>query len=419
MRKYFEYLCLVVLIAFSLQKGIRTGWTVVNSDFANYYVSAQLVAQGKPLDELYNNDWFQQQIQAQGIETPGKFAPFPPITSWMLLPLTPASPLTAQRTLIMINLLLVGFAIWLLQRMFQFPWHMAAILVLASGQGFSNNLAFGQVYWIIAVCILFSLYLEQQGMGWAAGFLLGFWTSIKYIPVVFIFGFALLAWKDRVSGKTMKGHSFLIAAGSGITTLLLLVIAQYLFFGSEVMHNFIQEAFLPHLDGQLRGQGAYSLPFQSWDGLLRHWFVPDPEFNPNALIDWPSGRVIVKFVLLAGIGFSMISTCFRFRNSPHFYHVALTLPILGAMVLLPASATYHFILLVVPMALLLSQPDWLGKAWCGAILIIYVAIGFLPLSFFYDASSTWGIWIAYPRVWLVTSLYLMVVFRFNRISSSI
>ena len=63
---------------------------------------------------------------------------------------------------------------------------MAAILVLAAGQGFSNNLAFGQVYWIIAACILFSLYLEQQGMGWSAGVLLG-WTSIKYIPVVFHF----------------------------------------------------------------------------------------------------------------------------------------------------------------------------------------------------------------------------------------
>jgi hypothetical protein len=150
-----------VLIAFSVQKGIRTGWTVVNSDFANYYVAAQLVVQGKSLDKLYDNDWFQEQIKANGINTPGKFAPFPPITAWMLVPLTPASPLTAQRILLIINLLLVGFSIWLLQRMLHFPWRMAAILVLAAGQGFSNNLAFGQVYWIIAVCILFSLYLEQ------------------------------------------------------------------------------------------------------------------------------------------------------------------------------------------------------------------------------------------------------------------
>lgn len=416
MRKYFEYLCLVVLIAFSVQKGIRTGWTVVNSDFANYYVAAQLVVQGKSLDKLYDNDWFQEQIKANGINTPGKFAPFPPITAWMLVPLTPASPLTAQRTLLIINLLLVGFSIWLLQRMLHFPWRMAAILVLAAGQGFSNNLAFGQVYWIIAACILFSLYLEQQGMGWAAGVLLGFWTSIKYIPVVFIFGFALLAWKEQASGQPMKSRSFLITVGSSILTGVVLIIAQYLFFGSQVMNNFIQEAFLPHLDGELRGQGAYSLPFQSWDGLLRHWFVPDAEFNPNPLFSWPTGRVIAKLVLLIGIGFTMISTCFRFRNSFYFYQVALTLPVLGAMVLLPASATYHFILLVVPVALLLNQPDWFGKTWCVMLVTIYVAIGFLPLSLFYDASNTWGIWIAYPRVWLVTALYLIVLFRFNRIS---
>ena len=67
------------------------------------------------------------------------------------------------------------------------------------------------------------------------------------------------------------------------------------------------------------GQGTYSLPFQSWDGLLRHWFVPDAEFNPNPFVLLADWAVIAKLVLLIGIGFTMISTCFRFRNSFYFY----------------------------------------------------------------------------------------------------
>lgn len=418
MQKYFEYICLIALIVFISQRGIRTGWTVVNSDFANYYVAAQLVVQGKSLDKLYDNDWFQEQIKANGINTPGKFAPFPPITAWIMVPLTPASPLSAQRIFLIINLLLVGISVWLLHQMFQFPWRMASILVLAAGQGFSNNLAFGQVYWIIAVSILIALYLEQQGMSWAAGVLLGLWTAIKYIPVVFIFGFMLLARKEYTSGQTIKGRSFGLTAGVGLITVGILIVAQYFFFGSEVMHTFFREAFLPHLDGKLRGQGEYSLPFQSWDGLLRHWFVPDPDFNPNPLFAWPAGRGIVKFILLSGVAFSIIGTVYRFRTSANFHVAALTLPILGAMVMLPATATYHFILLVVPVALLINQSKWFGKIWCIVVAIIYAAIGFLPLSLFFEASNHLGIWFAFPRVWLITALYVLVVFRFNRISPS-
>jgi len=417
-RKYFEYTCLFVLIAFSSQRGIRSGWAVVNSDFANYYVAAQLVVQGKPMDKLYDNDWFQEQIKANGINTRGKFAPFPPITAWMLVPLSSASPLQAQRILLIINVLLVGISVWLLQHMFHFPWRVAAILVLGAGQGFSNNVAFGQVYWIVAFSILLALYLEQRGLGWAAGILLGIWTAIKYIPVVFIFGFLLLAIKEYTSGQTMKMRSLRSTAGAGLVTVGILIFAQYVFFGSEVMQTFLREAFLPHLDGKLSGQGEYSLPFQSWDGLLRHWFVPDPDYNPNPYFSWPAGRWVIKIVLLSGVVFSMAVAFYRLRSSSNFYYVALTLPILGAMVLLPATATYHFILLVVPVALLTSQYKWFDKKWCATVFIIYVAIGFLPLSFFFEASSDLGIWIAYPRVWLITALYILVVFRFNRISPS-
>jgi hypothetical protein len=416
-QKYLEYFLLVVLIAFVGFKGVRPGWTVVNSDFANYYVAAQLVVQGKPLDKLYDNDWFQEQIKDNGISTPGKFAPFPPITAWMMVPLTPASPLHAQRILMVVDLLFLGLAIWLMQIMFSFHWRTALILILGAGQGFSNNLAFGQVYWIIATSILLAIYLEQKGYARIGGALLAIGAAIKYIPVVFIFSFLFLAFKRPKSGTPITKTSAFQTALAGLFTITALVIAQYAFFGSDIMQTYFSEAFLPHLDGTLRGQGEYSLPFQSWDGLLRHWFVGDRVFNPTPLFPWPEGRIIGKLILLGGITASLLYSLFRLRNSPHFYTAALTLPLLGAMVLLPATTTYHFILLLTPIALLINQSEWIGRYWCAVILALYFVIGFLPLSFFFEASSSWGIWFAYPRVWLTTSLYVLVIVRLHQIPS--
>ncbi len=73
------------------------------------------------------------------------------------------------------------------------------------------------------------------------------------------------------------------------------------------MNEFISSVLLPHLDGQLTGQGLYTFHFQSWDNLFRNLFIKSNEFNPSPLIDWNNGKTVMKIIVsLIVIGCSAI-----------------------------------------------------------------------------------------------------------------
>src|SRR5689334_11987915 len=94
-----------ILVIWLLIRGVQPGLTTLHSDFSNYYVSARLVAKGSNLDSLYHNEWFQNEMVKAGATAQGKFAPFPPLTAWFMLPISWLSPLSAQRVFVFINLI--------------------------------------------------------------------------------------------------------------------------------------------------------------------------------------------------------------------------------------------------------------------------------------------------------------------------
>src|SRR5260370_26216034 len=152
---FIKLFLIVGLSALLFYKGILPAWNSIHSDFANYYVSAKLISAGLDAPEkLYDNDWFQSKINEYGIKTRGKFAPFPPLTAFIMLPLTFLEPLTAQRTFTILNLLFLGMGILVLKRITQWPWEHAVLSWLLLGWGLTNNIAFGQLYLIIGVGIL-------------------------------------------------------------------------------------------------------------------------------------------------------------------------------------------------------------------------------------------------------------------------
>jgi hypothetical protein len=103
---------LVIPVAFQLP-GILPGGQrhparmQMQSDFPNYYTSAKLVSTQANLDSLYNNRWFNEQIKKQGMEMEGKFSPFTPPTAFVMLPFVSLDPLTAKRTWMIVNILLI------------------------------------------------------------------------------------------------------------------------------------------------------------------------------------------------------------------------------------------------------------------------------------------------------------------------
>jgi hypothetical protein len=403
MKLIAEYSILVILFALLFIRGIQPAWNEVHSDFANYFVSAKLVAEGESLNPLYDNVWFQQKIKDHAINTPGKFSPFPPLTAWLMLPLTFNSPMTAMRIWMMINLILLMVCVVLVRQLTAWSWVESGLILMATGQGLFNNIAFGQVYVFITAGWLAVLWLAKKKHQRLAGWVLGLLSWLKYFPAALLAGMILL-----------RKNQIVIA--TAVSTLFLLF-CQFWFFGFRVMNDFFQLAFLPHIDAQLAGQNMYSFYFQSWDGLLLNLFVFSAESNPEPFIAWALGKTIGKMIIYLFVSVSLVFAMKRILDlklpEPISGPMLLALPVFAAFVVLPASATYHFVMLVVPMVLLLNC-DFLNHGEKTGITIIYALIGFIPYGFCFTLATDGGLLFAYPRLALISILYAAILMAILR-----
>ena len=395
----------LLLAAFSIWKGAVPAFQRVYSDFSNYYVSARLILENQPLDSLYNDGWFRKKARAYGIEEPGKFSPFPPITAFALLPLAGFEPLSAQRVFTVLNLILILGCIWLVRDLTGWSWNHSALLILVSGLGLANNLRFGQVYIVVLFLTLLSYSAALQNKNPLSGGLLAGVAAFKYFTIIYLPAY----W--------LHGKKSLVYLSLG--ALILLIIFQYLFFGRALMIEFFANSFLPHLDAQLSGQGVYHFYFQSWEGFLQFLFVADPQYNPDPLISWPEGKSWVKYsillILLSCIvlGITKLKTFPIDRRLPWY----LCLFGFGGFTLIPASATYHFVMMAFPVMVYCSIPS-LHRNWKALVLFLYGCIGFIPYGLTHWLGMHAGIFFGFPRLWAVHLLFFTLLISIYRVHRS-
>jgi hypothetical protein len=138
--------------------------------------------------------------------------------------------------------------------------------------------------------------------------------------------------------------------------------------------------------------------------------VFDQSLNPNPLVD-----SLVGYSLALGIIYTCVVslTVIGLRNAMRAWgdndlSVQFAVISLAGIVLLPASATYHFLLLSVPIGILLNVGE---RKWCleqKILGLLYVGIGFLPYSFFrgFDGNGVLTI-LAYPRLFLTVGIFVV------------
>lgn len=402
----------MLFVAFLFWRGVWPGTTIVHSDFANYYTAARLVATDQPLDSIYHNAWFQKQIKEQGINTPGKFAPFPPLSAFVMLPLTPFEPLMAQRVFTFLNLVALVLGIGVVSKLLNWGWIDSSLFFLCFGTCLANNFAFGQVYVIMTVFLLWACYLLPQRPRVAA-FVISFFTALKYIPVLLLTGFGTLRIHSNTNQKE-KHESGIVLSWSG-AFLLLLVILQLAWFGWPVCRSFFIQTFLPHLQSRLDGQESYSFHYQSWDALFRYSFIPDATYNPHPFIDWPSGLWVGKLVVGLAL---LISTAYilwqHAKNTTSRRPVFLSVPMLAAFAFLPVSASYHFIVLLVPLVLLI-QANLFSKKSLATVFAICFLMGFIPYGWALHLGENVNLLLGFPRLWLMMALYVVIFLQLQPI----
>jgi Glycosyltransferase family 87 len=394
-------LMLVGLAGYLIGKGLIPALAQIDADFPGYFTAARIVVDGQDTRRLYDDDWFREQIRRYGLESPqnpGKFAPFPPPTALLLVPLARYQPLTALRILTAVSLLGLICSIFLLARIL--AWHPvdSALFVLSSGTAIISGLRFGQPYILIATLCVLGYYLYLERRPWLAGLCFGLFVPIKYFPLVILACFAL-----QKEWKVLAGSAVAVA---GVALLSIAVL------GWQVHQVFLLSVLGNHLLGHLSLQ-ALSPPFtavyQSFDTLFNHLFVFDPGLNPHPLWAAPRlatvGTIAVKGLLLLAAAAALM----KLARTESSGALAPSIGIVSIFLLLiaPATATYMCALLWLPIALLMRYFVAKGaRTLAYFILGAYTLIGFIPWQYTYPFEGRGGLTVlAYPRLLLLLAMF--------------
>jgi len=399
-------LMLVGLAAFVSSKGVVPALSGIDADFPGYFTAARIVVDGQDTQRLYDDDWFREQIRRYGLESaknPGKFAPFPPPTALLLVPLARCEPLTALRIVTVVSVLCIICSIFLLARILAWNPVDSALFILSSGLAIVGGLRCGQPYILISTfCILgYYLYLERRPL--LAGICLGLFVPIKYFPVIIL---AYLAF--RKEWKVLLGGALAIA---GVALVSIGVL------GWKVHEIFFLSVFGNHLTGRLSLQDQavpFTAVYQSFDTLFDRLFVFDPARNPQPLLAAPILRTVGLIAVKGSILLAAVAALIKLAREQTSSAAAPSVGILGILlfVIAPATATYTCALLWLPVALLISY--FLAK---GArmpayfILGVYVLVGFIPYQYTYPFEGRGGLsLLAYPRLFLLVAMFIGCVY---------
>jgi Glycosyltransferase family 87 len=401
LRRPAALLLLVTLTLLLAARGIVPALSKVDTDFPNYFTAAKIVADGGNTDRLYDNGWFQDQMRRYqiGKASEGEFKPFPPPTALLLLPLARLQPLDALRVLTVGSVLCLICSIILLAKILSWSLADSTVFVLLSGYAVLGALRLGQPYILVSLSCVIGYYARLKGRPLLAGICFGLFTPIKYFPVVFLVYFAF-----RKEWKVVLG---------GAAAILMVTALSVAILGWKIHEDFLSSVLGNHLIAKLDLQNPFAVSYQSFDSLFRRLFIYDATLNPQAPFAWPRLQGIAVLITKASILLAAIGTLVKLARRGGGDATAPSIGILGVVTLLlaPATATYHFVLLWLPVGLLIDYFVRQGaRVRAYLILGIYALIGFFPYRYTIPFEGRGGLTVlAYPRLFLLLAMFVACV----------
>jgi hypothetical protein len=361
-------LAVIASVALFFWSAFLPGWTRQTTDFPNYYTAARLVGHGTPLRLNYDWTWFQRQMDRAGIDGQlGGYIPQTPLTMLPVVPMSSMKPQNAKRLWLIFNLLFLALTIELLSRITGFRRVWLWLLIFACWEPLRNNFVLGQYYVFLLFLFTSAVYALARGYDTSSGAVAGMVLGLK------LYGAPLLIWfAARRRWRAVMGMAASTAACIALA-LALFGWSDVAYFTTQVLPRALQgETLNPYHPGN----GTFST-------LLRVSFMEEPELNPQPLVQSPAAFFFLQPLLtLTVLAIPLLSA-----PSVAWFLIALLLAS-------PNTASYTFVLLALPVALLLSHASQRRWHW---LLVPYIAIG-LPMP------ATW-IW-AFPRLWLLCALYI-------------
>jgi hypothetical protein len=359
-----------------LGTAFRSGWTTPTTDFPNYYTGARLVRQGQPLRAFYDWTWFARQMNYAGNGTQlGAYIPQTPLTMLPIVAFAELPPQNAKRVWLLCNLVFLIATVWLLSSTTRFTFERVWILTMCGYFSLRTNFIDGQYYVFLLFLLTLAFYFLNRNKQWAAGAFTGIAFALKlYGGPFFLFFIAKRLWK---------------AFGSLIVATLLLLSLAILLFGPGDIHYYATQILPRSLEGG--SLDPYDPATPTLSNLLRHTFVTEAELNPHPLVPAPWAFFFLRPFLSGSIvAFLFFGTNSKRSSLQHDFGWF----VIAIVLLSTSTASYTFIVLLLPLILLLDEA---GPGEQVVLMAMYVLLT-LPLH---------PLWL-FPKVWLLFALFLFV-----------
>jgi len=390
-----EYLLLAALVGLFVWRALIPAWSLENSDFPNYYLAARLYRQGYSLDRVYEWMWLQRQKDHAGLQNP--VATYVPVTLLSILPALPFSsfpPLVAKRCWVIVDLILLGLAGILANRLTGLGARRIAIFTFLTIFPLRSNVILGQQHVLVLLLLTLAAWLYFSHRPASSGAVLALAAALKIYPALFVFYF--------LRKRQWGGLAGLVFGALGLAALSLWL------FGYEAHRAYVWEV----LPRAMRGESVdpYHIFSQSVSALLRRLFISEPELNPQPLVHWPVAYAILQPLWQALIFVPFLWLISSSRDDPAREKLEWGCYVALLLVLSPNPASYHFCALILTVVLVAGYLLDRGlRLHAGILAVLYGVASISHYRWMVKNPSGWKIFLGFPRLYAVLLLTFFIL----------
>ena len=379
----------VVLLAAFTYFGSRTlprSWQKLNTDFPNYYLTARLLHEGYDTNRIYEWIWIQRQKDHRQIDQPIVGFGLTPFSALVVRPLAKWPALTAKHVWLGLNAVFLFGTALLLHSLTGLGWRRLALLILLCFP-MHRNLLYGQYYILLLFLLTAALWLYIRDKRLSAGALLGIGFGLKIFPVLFLLYFARKRDLRAAGGLVLGSFATIVASISA--------------FGVPLNRLYVTQV----LPWALRGDAMdpYSLVSSSLSSLLHKLLIIEPEWNPHPITHAPALFALLHPLLQVLI----ISPAILYSTSgdmrPRQLRLEWAAFLVGLLAISTLPASYHFTLLILPVAVmgavLIEDGNWRSLAM---LLLLY--LGACYPGWRNNIGDGWYALLSVPRLYFLLAL---------------
>jgi hypothetical protein len=342
----------LALLAGHLAFSVWPGLTRIRNDFPSYYLTARAAVEGRPLAGAYERAFWIGESARAGLPTVGTFVPHPPPNALLLLPFARLTPPVAKAAWSGVLALLLLAAFFALRRIVPelSPW-LAALALLTQTASLRNALLYGQPYPLLLLLLCLSLLALRRGNALASGLLLAPVVALKLYGLPFVLFFLVTRrWRALLG---------VLAGGAAVLAVSVAVL------GPEMHVVYVSQVLRESLDGRILD--PYSTSWGSLASVARRLFQHEPGLNPHPVLDSPAlacglARGAGVFVTLFAVACAALLDR-RGRLRPAWATLAV-----GTLAASPLPASYHMVLLALPVAVVCAESERASVRWAAIAL---------------------------------------------------